>query len=209
MEENVLLNGEIPYYPKILVRQTIIDNNHHYKLLSNLRKQYNGKWYIARFVKEYSTSDSNYLISFINNFHKDVYMCQILGKIGPQPDWLNEASELYPLDTLQISETERLSSHIKIVNESEARAFNSMEWDDVFLIGDVPFDGFYYHFDSSNLIDAKPEECSTGLSKSYNVLFMWRHGEWKAITPDPNVMLQTKEFCKKATEKTKRKWNIQ
>lgn len=104
------------YYPTVKV-ETFIVTKHpptfHCRLTTQLRKRHtDGRYYLQNFVKDYveqiDDSDdrikvADRLVSFVNNFHRDVYYSHFLGIVDPDSPFM-----FFKEDSLQLPEEERL-----------------------------------------------------------------------------------------------------
>jgi len=98
----------IPYYPKV----QLISTPTKVELKTVLRKEHEGTWYLWKIERSWDVVYGFDIIDHINNFHRDVYHCLILGRYSPgiKPD----GKPLFPKSETQQSEEERLSDQIAL-----------------------------------------------------------------------------------------------
>ena len=90
-------------YPKIDLRET----EESLSILTTLRKEHNGKWYLWNFYKQWELQDNSDRQKLIEQFHQEVYFTIILGIV--QEDITDMYGNLIcKEDENQISEIDRI-----------------------------------------------------------------------------------------------------
>jgi hypothetical protein len=98
----------IPYYPEVQVISTPTN----VRLNTVLRKEYEGTWYIWKILKSWDIMYEFDIVDLINDFHKEVYKCLILGRYSP--GLFPDGTPFFPKSETQQSEEERLSDQIAL-----------------------------------------------------------------------------------------------
>lgn len=104
---------EISIYPKIEIRDFIVvvgENKYNsLTLLTTLRKEYEGKWYMWEFFKTWHlpVDDEKAKIQALEIFHSEVYFTIICGKVSKTLTDMYGQS-VFKEDVSQISEIDRL-----------------------------------------------------------------------------------------------------
>jgi len=97
----------IPYYPDVQVISTPTG----VRLNTVLRKEHEGTWYLWKIFKSFDMYELD-IVDIINDFHKEVYKCLILGRYSP--GLFPDGTPLFPKSETQQSEEERLSDQIAL-----------------------------------------------------------------------------------------------
>ena len=95
-------------YPKIDLRET----DKSLAILTTLRKEHNGKWYLWNFYKQWKLQENSDRQKLIGQFHQEVYFTIILGIV--QEDITDMYGNLiFKEDENQISEIDRIKKLFK------------------------------------------------------------------------------------------------
>ena len=97
-------------YPSVEIK----NEDSHLQVLTTLRKEHKGKWYLQRFKKSlhFAHVEENSLMFLLYELHKEVYTHIILGEVNE--NLLDDKGlPIFSEDPSQISEKERLANLIK------------------------------------------------------------------------------------------------
>ena len=108
-----LLKMEKSIYPKVEIRNAVVvDGGNKYNaltLLTTLRKEHEGKWYMWKFFKNWHlpVDDEKAKIQALENFHSEVYFAIVCGKVSENlTDMYGQP--IFKEDVRQISEIDRI-----------------------------------------------------------------------------------------------------
>ena len=108
-----LIKMEKSIYPKVEIRDAVVvDGENKYNaltLLTTLRKEHEGKWYMWEFFKNWHlpVDDEKAKIQALEQFHSEVYFAIICGKVSESlTDMYGQP--IFKEDVRQISEIDRI-----------------------------------------------------------------------------------------------------